>query len=95
VEILIGVNNSNQTAQFQLEERLQSEELFVTRKNGTFGDSIIFMAVTSFFFRIAMQREKKIKTIQEEISFCRDIGVREGMTFPRSVRLYFDEKMRM
>jgi len=38
-----------------------------------------------------MQSEKKIKTIQEEISFCRDIGVREGLTFPRSVRLHFEE----
>jgi len=27
-------------------------------------DSVIYIAVTSFFFRIAMQREKKIKTIQ-------------------------------
>ena len=38
-----------------------------------------------------MQSEKKIKTIQEEISFCRDIGVREGMAFPRLVRLHFVE----
>lgn len=38
-----------------------------------------------------MQGEKKIKTIQEEISFCRDIGPRGGMTFPRSVRLHLVE----
>ena len=37
-----------------------------------------------FSFRIAMQSEKKIKTIQEEISYCRDIGPRRGMTFPRA-----------
>ena len=38
-----------------------------------------------------MQSEKKIKTIQEEISFCHDIGTREGMTFSRSVSLGFEE----
>jgi len=41
-----------------------------------------------------MQSEKKIQRTQEEISFCRDIGVRGGMMFPRSVRLHFDEKMK-
>ena len=39
-----------------------------------------------------MQSEKKIKTIQEEISFCR-YAARGGMTFPKFVRLHFEERM--
>ena len=38
-----------------------------------------------------MQSEKKIKTIQEEMSFCRDICVRRGMLFPRFVSIRFEE----
>ena len=38
-----------------------------------------------------MQSDKKIKTIQEEISFCRDIGLRGGILLARFVSIRFEE----